>query len=180
MRPFLTAALMCLAAPQAFADHTCDSKIESMVIEKRVDKVTSGYVDFIAESRVQRFTETARQFIWCITNFHEYHVAEFRWGTPAKEDKYFGAFVEPKREAETTRTDSSDIGFGYRQLKYRRLNSSSWKEIEPETIFPERLGGGPSLLRRVHLISLLPLRRRFNLGPALPRLCRQIGRLRQQ
>lgn len=138
MRPLLTVLITALMISAALADHTCNHG--SGAIDRRVDKYQTGYIDFVAESRVERFTATARQFIWCITNIHQYHVGQFKWGTAAEEDRYFSAIVEPGRESQVLRTDSSDIRMDSRLLKFRRLNSAEWQQIKPETIFFERLG----------------------------------------
>jgi hypothetical protein len=120
----------------------CDSN-ERMVIDKREVKIASGYVDFRAESSVEKYSTTARKFVWCIGNIHRYHVAAFNWGTVFDEGKYFSGIVEPENEVSSSRTDSSEVRIDGRILQFRRLNTSSWKEIMHETIFYDRLGNIP-------------------------------------
>lgn len=151
MKFFLAVTISSLLTTSALADHLCHEGSSKIFIDKREDKVQSGVVDFQAESRVQNYSPSARQFVWCIRNTHVYHVAQFMWGTPTEEDKYFHSIVEPGRESEAMRTDSSAIRTGERQIKYKRLNSSQWNKYAPETIFFERIGRPANLLKFAQL-----------------------------
>jgi hypothetical protein len=112
-------------------------------IDRREGSNQFGGVEFGYESRVENYSKTARRYSWCIENFSQYLVADFRWGNNADVDqdgRYFSAFVEPGKVGWITRTDSSDIQSSARYIGFRRLNSRFWTTITAETIFNSRLG----------------------------------------
>jgi hypothetical protein len=123
----------------AFADD-CDRN-QALLLDHRDGRMDAGEVRFSYDSRVEKFSSTARKFAWCIeADRNNQNIAEFHWGDPQHDGKYLNTLIEPGRGALSTTTDASQKIEGQRTIRFRRKNKPDWGAIAPATLSSRNFG----------------------------------------
>jgi len=113
-----------------------DCKRDDQILIEKLGGYNSATLKFKFESRVQKYSSTSFEYIWCIENESD-NIGHFRWGTKDDESKYFDALVDPGKMQPTIRTDNSGIRKDSRIIKFTPKNQTNWQSIspDPQTIF---------------------------------------------
>jgi hypothetical protein len=123
----------------AFADD-CERN-QALLIDHREGGTKAGEVKFLYDSRVEKFSSTARKFAWCIeADSNNQNIAEFHWGDAQHEGKYLNTLIEPGRSALSMTTDTSQKIEGQRTIRFRRKNKSDWGAVTPATLSSRNFG----------------------------------------
>jgi hypothetical protein len=94
-------AVIIACSPYALAVD-CDRN-PAFLLDIRSGILESGDVRFSYESRIEKFSSSARKFVWCIeADKNNQNIAEFHWGDSANEGKYLNTLIEPGRCASST------------------------------------------------------------------------------
>src|SRR5271170_5137170 len=116
------AIVQVMTASVALADD-CERK-PPLIIDNRAGNINSGDVRFSYESRFEKFSRLAHNFVWCIVaDKNNQNISEFRWGDNGK---YLKTLIEPGRDASASATDSSSRIHGIRTIQFRRKNRPDW------------------------------------------------------